>query len=266
MKRHLLTSAGGIGAIGLTALILLAGNAAIRGVEDTATPEFTLDTPTMEELAPDDAQQDDAAADPVLPDPEGGIESPAVEAKPLRSIEPDAFAAPDTQTGEPLERVEARAPLSQPASRPEPKPQVLRHPIAISAGSIRFDNGVVQLEGIEPQSADRQCGTGAAMWPCGIVARTAFRNYLRARALTCTVPGTTWQGTVNARCSIGNDDPARWLADNGWAEATANSPLSRNIEVAKAGNRGFYGNDPRQQKIEPGERAEPFDMAPETAQ
>lgn len=271
MKRQLLTLAGGVGAIVLTALILFAGNATIRGKETTETPEFTLDVPSAEDMSADETT-DDVPLEPGLPVPEASVESAPVEAKPLRSIEPDTFGNPGA--GEPLERIEARTPLSEPAAKPEPEPQILRHPVALSAGMLQFDNGMLQLDGIEPQAADRQCGDGASAWPCGLVARTAFRNYIRARAMTCIVPATTWQGTVTARCSIGDSDPARWLAENGWAEAAANSPLAASIETAKTAGLGFYGKDPREQIInppddpsdDPDSAIEPFDMAPESAQ
>ncbi len=263
MKRQLLTLAGGIGAIGLTVSILLAGHAAIQNRESAETPEFTLDTPSAEDMMPGE----ESGALPMVPenDPAGT----AVESAPVRAIEPESFGLPETVEEKPLERIEARTPLSEPTAKPEPAPQVLRHPVALSAGTIRFGNGTLQLEGLEAQSAERQCGDGAAAWPCGLVARTAFRNFLRARAMTCIVPDTSWQGTITARCSIGAIDPARWLAENGWAEASAHSPFADSIELARTEKRGFYGDDPRTAAIEPfsmDDPAEPFDALAEPAQ
>lgn len=239
MKRHLLTFLGGFAAIGLTALILMGGHATIQGWESTATPDFTLETLD----AMPSAEEDGA----ILPEPEDTV--PAVagqeENKPVRSIEPESFGLPELVTAEPLTRVEARAPLSEPVAKAEPELQVLRHPTALSAGTIQFDNGTLQLDGIEPQSAERQCGEGDKTWPCGMVARTAFRGYLRARALRCMVPAEKWQGTITARCSLGDADPAQWLAENGWAEASANSPLTDMVAAARVKKLGFYGNGPQ---------------------
>lgn len=239
MKRHLLTFLGGLAAIGLTVLILMGGQATIQGRESAATPDFTLETP-------DDmpAAEDDGA---VLPEPENTVPDVAGqdENKPVRSIEPENFGMPEAVTAEPLARIEARAPLSEPVAKAEPELQVLRHPTALSAGTIQFENGTLQLDGIEPQSAERQCGEGEKAWPCGLVARTSFRGYLRARALRCMVPADKWQGTITARCSISDADPAQWLAENGWAEASANSPLGDSVAAARAKKLGFYGDDPR---------------------
>lgn len=239
MKRHFLTFLGGLAAIGLTVLILMGGHTTIQGRESTATPDFTLETPDDIPAAADD---EDA-----LPEP--GDPVPAIagqeENKPVRGIEPESFGLPETVTTEPLTRIEARAPLSEPVAKAEPELQVLRHPTALSAGTIQFENGTLQLDGIEPQSAERQCGEGGKTWPCGMVARTAFRAYLRARALRCMVPADTWQGTITARCSLGDTDPAQWLADNGWAEASANSPLGASVAAARAHKLGFYGDGPQ---------------------
>lgn len=193
-------------------------------------------------------------ADPALSDPDpSGSASPqsnesgmiALQNKVVRGIAPEQFGLPEDVTTQPLERIEARKSLSDPVAKPEPVPVVLRHPIALSAGLIRFGDRQLQLEGLAPQDAERTCGEGAKSWPCGAVARTAFRNFLRARALLCIVPKKGWQGTVTADCTIGNLDPAAWLAENGWAEAEAGSPLADKVDVARSARLGFYGDDPR---------------------
>jgi endonuclease YncB( thermonuclease family) len=77
------------------------------------------------------------------------------------------------------------------------------------------------------------------------VARTAFRNFLRARALLCNVPKNGWQGTLTTTCTVNSIDPAVWLAENGWAEASAGSPLETRVEAAKQSRLGIFGDDPR---------------------
>jgi endonuclease YncB( thermonuclease family) len=122
---------------------------------------------------------------------------------------------------------------------------VLRHPVALSAGLIQFGDRLLQLDGLTPQKTDRVCGEAGKTWPCGVVARTAFRNFLRARALVCNVPKNGWQGTLTAACNVHNIDPAVWLAENGWAEVPAGSPLEGKVEAAKTSHLGFFGDDPR---------------------
>lgn len=206
----------------------------------------------------DPTQSDPAPSDPVLSDPapsgsispqsgESGMTAPESrqENTVVRDIAPEQFGLPVEVTTQPLERVEARKPLSDPVAKPEPVPVVLRHPVALSAGLIRFGDRELQLEGLAPQDAERTCGDGATTWPCGTVARTAFRNFLRARALRCIVPKKGWQGTLTAACTVSDLDPAAWLAENGWAEAAAGSPLAAKVEAARKSRLGFFGDDPR---------------------
>ena len=251
MKRYLLTAGGGLLCILLTVLILESGASTIRGRESAATPDFTLETPDMSDV-PDldgDTGMDSGATsgdrqDAVPADPADGGDMP-LEEKPVRDIAPEQFGLPDAVTTEPLQRIEPRVPLSDPVARPQPVASVLRHPVALSAGLIDFDGRLLQLDGLAPQQADRVCGEAGRTWPCGVVARTAFRNFLRARALTCMVPKNGWQGTVTAACTIGTTDPARWLAESGWADAPDTSPLAAAIATARQAKLGFYGEDPR---------------------
>ncbi len=235
MKRHLLTLAGGCVGIALTVALLSAGSATIKGRDSAATPDFVLETPDMTELGADADLPADETVDTL------GEEMPAV-----RSIEPQQFGLPDEVTTAPLERIEPRMPLSQPVVKEvKPVTTVLRHPVAVSAGLIRFGDSLLQLEGLEPQDAARMCDSGGKPWPCGMVARTAFRNFLRARALVCTVPDGGWTGTVTSACTVGGDDPAVWLAENGWATVPDGSPLSEKVQAAAKAGLGFSGPDPR---------------------
>lgn len=192
----------------------------------------------------DPTQSDPARSGSIAPQSgEDGMTVP--ENKVVRDIAPGQFSLPQDVAAQPLERIEPRKPLSDPVAKPEPVPVVLRHPVALSAGLIRFGDRQLQLEGLAPQDAERTCGDGAATWPCGTVARTAFRNFLRARALLCTVPRNGWQGTVTAHCTVNNRDTALWLAENGWAEAAGGSPLAAKVDAARRSRLGFYGDDPR---------------------
>ncbi|MBP1858186.1 thermonuclease family protein [Rhizobium herbae] len=250
MKRHLLTAGGGIAGIFLTIALLMSGASAIQGRQSAATPEFTLETPDLADV-PDlggdgmntgDEQTDNSETVPDDPAESGMIEP---QNKSVRDIAPEQFGLPDEVTAQPLERIEPRTPLSEPVARPEPVPLVLRHPVALSAGLIQFGDRLLQLDGLTPQKAERVCGEAGKTWPCGVVARTAFRNFLRARALLCNVPKNGWQGTLTAACSVNNTDPALWLAENGWAEAQPGSPLEDKVDAARKSRLGFFGDDPR---------------------
>ncbi|WP_428427380.1 thermonuclease family protein [Pararhizobium sp.] len=245
MKRHLLTIGGGLAGIALTVALLVTGASVIQGQQSADVPDFAMETPDLADvpdLSGDGMNAAEGGTDEIMPvNPASGIPDPQA----VRDIAPEKFALPQDVTAQPLERIEPRTPLSQPVARPEPVPSVLRHPIALSAGLIQFGDRLLQLDGIEPEKADRICGETGKTWPCGVVAKTAFRNFLRARALLCTVPKNGWQGTLTATCSINDTDPAAWLAENGWANAPAGSPLAGKVASARQSRLGFFGDDPR---------------------
>ncbi len=250
MKRHLTTAAGGLFGIFLTVVLLESGASAIQGRQSATVSEFTLETPDLNDV-PDlgggtdigEADTDGGEAVPIDP-AENNTADP--EGKSVRDIAPEQFGLPEEVVTKPLERIEARQPLSEPVAKPEPVPSVLRHPIALSAGLIQFDGDrLLQLDGVVSQDAERTCDADGKSWPCGIVARTAFRNFLRARALLCDVPKNGWKGTLTTTCTVNNTDPAVWLAENGWAETAVGSPLENKVEAAKKSRLGFFGGDPR---------------------
>lgn len=254
MRQHFYSLAGGIAAIALFTGILYAGAAAIRDRESAATPDLVLETPDMTELEPadqaeagDDVPLDLGVSNDGAPGVAGGQpENPGTE-NAARAIEPQKFGQPETVTSVPLERVEPRPPLSGPDKKTTAAagPAVLYRPVAIAAGVIQFDKLTLQIEGIEPEQAERTCESGGKSWPCGVVARTAFRNFLRARAVSCDLPQGDAAPSATASCTLGGQDLATWLVDNGWATPLPGSPLEKRADAARQAKLGFYGEDPR---------------------
>ncbi|AHK43308.1 MULTISPECIES: thermonuclease family protein [Ensifer] len=251
MRQQLVTLAGGIAAIALYTGILYAGATTIRDRESGATPDFVLETPDMGETQPE-VGAEDVPFDMTAPEqndtvPDGGQSESSSHSTETtaRAIEPQQFGLPDEVTTKPLERIEPRTPLSD-TDRDKPKaPTVLQQPMALAAGLIRFGKITLQLDGIEPEAAERTCESAGKSWPCGMVARTAFRNFLRARAVNCDIPGDGTGETVTARCTVGGQDPAAWLVANGWATPLPGSVLEEQAEAARKSRLGFYGDDPR---------------------
>lgn len=269
MKRHLLTIGGGLAGIALTVALLLTGASVIQGRQGAETQDFTLETPDMADVP--DLGGDATSADTQVPASaaDHGADGGAIElqGETVRDIAPEQFGLPEEVTAQPLERIEPRLPLSQPVAKAEAVPAILRHPVALTAGLIQFGDRLLQLDGILPQKADRVCGEAGQVWPCGTVAKTAFRNFLRARALSCTVPKNGWQGTLTAACSVNNTDPAAWLAESGWADVPAGSSLAGKVDAARKARLGFFGDDPRTfdtTATPPAETALPEDSATDT--
>ncbi|MBD9621789.1 thermonuclease family protein [Ensifer sp. ENS06] len=252
MRQHFYTLAGGIAAIALFTGILYAGAVAIRDRETAATPELVLETPDMTdfEATPDQAD-DEVPLDPGASSGGAATTGEQPQGAPktenaARAIEPQQFGLPDTVTSAPLERVEPRAPLSEPKKEAKAAgPTVLYRPVAVAAGVIQFDKLTLQIDGIEPEQAERTCESAGKSWPCGIVARTAFRNFLRARAVSCDLPEGDSGPSATASCTLGGQDLATWLVDNGWATPVPGSTLEKRADAARQAKLGFYGDDPR---------------------
>ncbi|MFW8691810.1 MULTISPECIES: thermonuclease family protein [Mesorhizobium] len=195
---------------------------------------------------------------------EAGSEEPATSAIPApaaapppkpavhsRAIDPDVVAPPELPTGE-LERVEPREPLSKLALAMPPKPKMpddwngtkLFQPVATAAGLIEAKGYSVAISGIDAVPQDESCTTDGKSWPCGIRARTAFRAFLRGRAVVCTVPPEGGRDRIAAQCRIGKQDVGQWLVDNGWARAAKGGPYVEAGEKAQSAKKGIFGPAP----------------------
>ncbi len=185
------------------------------------------------------------AAEPSAPGPE------ANEAG-IRPISPDQFAAPFTKNASDLERIAPRAPVAIAADSETqdagPGRTPLYRPKVVAAGLIRYDQGTLQLQGIDLVLPGDMCtAPDGSHWPCGVIARTAFRNFLRGRALSCMTPGDSWDDTLVTDCVINNQDPAAWLAGHGWAKPAPGAAYEDMARLAQQEQRGIYGADPRKE-------------------
>ncbi|MBV2143703.1 thermonuclease family protein [Falsochrobactrum sp. TDYN1] len=157
-----------------------------------------------------------------------------------------------------LEREPPRPPLSDSglASAPEPATpaapvdegepmQLLQRPIAIAAGKLESQGRIVELQGIDTMPPEEKCQSASGeSWPCGMQARTAFRQWLRSRAIMCRLPQNDSGGAVATQCNVGADDAALWLVTNGWAKAAPGGPYEEAGQKAEAARLGIYGDKP----------------------
>jgi endonuclease YncB( thermonuclease family) len=174
--------------------------------------------------------------------------SQGTEAAQIRRVAPGSFAEPDI-TG-PLERIAPRDPLTaatkplkrEPFGPPVPQGTLLYRPVAAAAGEIEADGHDVRLAGIEVTPADRTCkDDNGKKWPCGTMARTAFRAWIRGRAASCDVPSHA--GEITTHCTLDGEDMALWLVRNGWAES-ADGQYDEAEAVARKEKKGLFGPSP----------------------
>lgn len=235
MPPSLLRIGGPMLCVVLTLGLLMAGKSALTSSQSMAVPDMTLETPDLGDVPT--IGEDPALSDTVPAEP--GTEpmpfSPDAQ-KPEGDVTPVPVPEPPTVDAAPLS-----APHEAPVDPATLEETILRHPVALSAGLVQFEGRTIQIAGVKPQSGDRICRATTGDWPCGGIARTAFRNFIRARAFTCRTPKGGWSGTVTARCTIGTDDPALWLARNGWAEVDGgDTALTAAVASAKMTTKGFY--------------------------
>ncbi|RWK60093.1 thermonuclease family protein [Mesorhizobium sp.] len=168
-----------------------------------------------------------------------------------RAIDPEVVAPPQLQPEE-LERVEPRAPLSDLALARPPKSKMpddwngtkLFQPIATAAGVIQAKGYSVAVSGIDIVRQDETCADGGKSWTCGSRARTAFRAFLRGRAVVCAVPPEGGRDLIAAECRVGNQDVGQWLIEKGWARAAEGGPYVEAGEKARTARKGIFGPAP----------------------
>ena len=222
-----------MGVAAAAATLQVAGSRIIAG-ETTSQQEFMLEVPDDTDIAQPDPDTDTATV-------------PAIPHR-ARPVAPDVVAIPPVETSE-LLRVEEREPLSEIGRAPDPRdlpPQemVLHRPVASAAGAFAAQGHSVVLDGIEVTAADETCGQGEAAWKCGVHARTAFRRWLRGRALTCVVRPVPITETVVTACRLGTQDAADWLVSQGWVKAAPGGPYEELGEIAMREGRGLFGPAP----------------------
>jgi endonuclease YncB( thermonuclease family) len=168
-----------------------------------------------------------------------------------RAIDPEIVAPPEVPVEE-LERVEPREPLSKLALAVPPKPQMpddwngtkLFQSVAPAAGLIEAKGYSVAVSGIDIVRQDESCSDDGKTWPCGVRARTAFRAFLRGRAVLCTVPPEGGRDLIAAECRIGKQDIGQWLVENGWARAAKGGPYVEAGDKARTAKKGIFGSAP----------------------
>ncbi|MCL4190086.1 MAG: thermonuclease family protein [Rhodobacteraceae bacterium] len=167
----------------------------------------------------------------------------------VRPVSPDIVAPPPLAPHS-LERIEPREPLSPigrvhaPSEGP-PKETALHRPLVTQAGAFTAMGYTVVLAGLLPTPEDQTCVSAGVSWPCGAHARTAFRNWLRGRALACVTPPAPPAEAVVTPCRLGKVDAGEWLVAQGWAQADpADGRYAVQARAAREAGRGLYGPAP----------------------
>jgi hypothetical protein len=163
-----------------------------------------------------------------------------------RQIAPDVVAPPEIETGK-LEWAAPRPPLSDLSVPLPPKQQekgsMLFRPLAVESAVVEAIGVTVTIAGTVSLPPDETCEFGSQTWACGMRARTAFRMWLRGRALDCDLPPEAG-GDVTAACRLGKQDAGAWLVANGWARAAPGGSYTEAEALARTARKGIFGPPP----------------------
>lgn len=220
--------------VAIAALVMIGGAAVVMKIGGARlAQEAAVSTPSVEHGAP----------------PSDGGKARPPEAPGLLPPKPAASSASNESA--PLERVEPREPLSQLSLALPPKPPVqedggtiLYRPVATASARFEAMGRVVDVAGTESIDPEERCTFEGAEWPCGIRARTAFRYFIRGRAISCDMPPEAGTDIV-VDCWIGTQDVGAWLVGNGWARAAPGGPYADVERQAREARRGIFGPPPK---------------------
>lgn len=188
------------------------------------------------------------------------VDLPEADERPSPTIPPEAIPQKPKLSPEPagdkLERIAPRGPLGDLALPAPPRRKqggsALYRPISSAAGRIEAMGYSIRLAGIEPLDPQENCDFGGRAWPCGMRARSAFRAFLRGRAVNCDMAADMEKARpVTTSCRLGKQDLGEWLVENGWARAQAGGPYASLAEDARAQGRGLYGPPPEAAALSP---------------
>ncbi len=198
-------------------------------------------------------QPQQAAPSPANAAPQGEPAAPAsaddgtASAAAVRMIAPDRVAVPDVDPAR-LQREAPRPPLSAaaaPAMKTRKPTTLIYNPVADAAGRISGQGAEVTLANVRIVEPDETCtDDNGRRWPCGMMARTAFRAFLRGRAVDCALPADLTVTKTTVACKLGNQDVGAWVVANGWGLAVPGGPYEQQGRAARDQHLGIFSEAP----------------------
>jgi endonuclease YncB( thermonuclease family) len=169
---------------------------------------------------------------------------------PVRPVAPGVIAPPEFDPAA-LQREAPRRPLSElslalpPRTAPEDNwdGTILYRPVVTASARFEAMGYDVSIAGVDSVDPSETCTHDGTDWLCGARARTAFRYWLRGRALSCAMPDAGEKAIV-AGCRLGKQDAGAWLVSHGWARATPGGPYAEAGKQAREKELGIFGPPP----------------------
>jgi len=148
--------------------------------------------------------------------------------------------------------VEGASPAVSAAKAPErlatpngPVPDLILDPPYVVLDATSFKNGLseIQLLDIEGPTGNAVCKDAEGLrWACGLRARAALHNLLRASTLRCRSTNDITAKRFGAYCAITGDDVGAALVRNGWARPRSDA-YAAEVAEARRNRAGLWNGD-----------------------
>jgi endonuclease YncB( thermonuclease family) len=217
----------------------------LAAADEAPTPALAAESPSAE--APATLQVPPSQ----VPAAEESQPPPPKPVAPSRMVAPAIVAPPELAAGKELLREPPREPLSKLSLALPPVPEVKNEwagtpffrPLAIESAVFESMGRTIAISGVASVPLGESCVHEGVSWPCGVRARSAFRMWLRGRALVCRLPDEE-KPVTSARCRLAKQDAGAWLVANGWARAAPDGPYVQAEEKARDAGMGIFGAPP----------------------
>ena len=114
------------------------------------------------------------------------------------------------------------------------------------AGTLEIQGKKVRLHGIEAPDDDQACLRDAKPWKCGEAARSALRQHVEGKTVTCEAVNASDGSNQGANCSVGGENLNLLLVREGWAmdlPAQSNGAYADAQKEAKKARRGVWASE-----------------------
>ena len=108
---------------------------------------------------------------------------------------------------------------------------------AVDGQTIRVNDLVLPLYGIESVAVDTVCRDDSSEWRCGTEIRDAFSSWLQGDTVRCEAPRGSGSGMM---CHRGDTNVSAWLVEQGWARSRPQKLFAAEQRNAMATNRGLW--------------------------
>jgi endonuclease YncB( thermonuclease family) len=117
-------------------------------------------------------------------------------------------------------------------------------PIVLDGDTLEFEEGEVDLFGIDSPEFSQTCESRGKSWACGAYSTAALLTAVHGKRVWCFKKGHSAENVVIAQCYTGLTDLASDLVERGWATVVADSSsrYANELAAAMGARRGIWSS------------------------